>query len=137
MKTFLSSICFIFTGVVYASYSDSISVDTTVEEKALIQVEKIPEFDGGIEALYKYLGENIVYPEAAKKDSIQGRVILQFIVNADGSIQDVVVVKSSGNSLLDEEAIRLVSAMPKWIPGEQSGKPVRVRYTLPIVFKIN
>lgn len=136
MKTILCIICFTFMGFVYAS--DSLSVDTTDDEKLMIHiVESVPEFDGGIEALYKFLGENIVYPEAAKKDSIQGRVILQFIVDRDGSIQDVVVVKSSGNSLLDEEAIRLVSAMPKWIPKKEKGQPVRSKYTLPIVFKIN
>lgn len=136
MKTFLSSICFILAGFVYAS--DTLSVKTTnKEDMHFTVVESVPEFAGGIEALYKYLGENIVYPEAAKKDSIQGRVILQFIVNADGSIQDVVVVKSSGNSLIDTEAIRVVSAMPKWIPRKEKGQPVRSKYTLPIVFKIN
>ena len=136
MKTFLSIICFILAGVVYAS--DSLYTKTNNKEDMLITiVESVPEFDGGIEALYKYLGENIVYPEVAKKDSIQGKVILQFIVDSDGSIRDVVVVKSSGNSLIDTEAIRVVRAMPKWIPKKEKGQPVRSKYTLPIIFKIN
>ncbi len=128
-------LCFCFSGLMYAS--DSLSVSASDDEIVFIEVEKSPEFKGGIQGLYQYLGETIVYPDSAKKALIQGRVILQFIINIDGAVQEVVVVRSSGNTLLDDEAVRVVRLMPKWIPGEQSGKPVRVKYTLPVVFKLN
>ena len=89
-----------------------------------------------MEALIKYLSENIKYPEDAKKDGAEGRVICQFTVNKDGSISDVEVVRSSGNESLDQEARRVVQSMPHWKPGLQRSKPVRVRYTIPITFKL-
>lgn len=101
-----------------------------------VAVEKNPEYPGGIQALYEFLGNKIVYPSGAKEAGIQGRVICQFVVNKDGSIVDIVVVKGVDRDL-DEEAIRVIKLMPKWTPGQQSGKKVRVKYTLPIVFKIN
>ena len=76
------------------------------------------------------------YPEEAQKLGIQGRVICQFVVNKDGSIVDVEVVRSSGDPLLDNEAIRVIRSMPKWKPGKQRGKPIRVKYTLPVNFRL-
>lgn len=98
-------------------------------------VENQPEFPGGTSALMQYLSNNIQYPEASQEKGVQGRVVVQFIVNKDGSISDPVVARSVDPNL-DKEALRLVSSMPKWKPGIQRGKPVRVRYTLPVAFKL-
>ncbi len=83
----------------------------------------------------QYLSKNIKYPTIAQENGVQGRVIVQFVVNKDGSIVDPVVARSV-DPYLDKEAIRVVSSMPKWKPGMQRGKPVRVRYTLPVAFKL-
>jgi protein TonB len=96
-------------------------------------VQKPPTFPGGTEALYKFLSKEIVYPASAIEEGVKGRVICQFVVNTDGSIVDVVVVKGV-DPRLDNEAIRVIKLMPKWTPGENNTKKVRVKYTLPIVF---
>ena len=108
------------------------------EEEAVIfvVVESMPEFPGGQQALFKYLAENVKYPVIAQENGIQGRVICQFVVNKDGSIVDVVAVRSSGEPSLDKEAIRVIQSMPKWKPGKQRGKPVRVKYTVPVNFRL-
>ncbi|MCQ2348584.1 MAG: energy transducer TonB [Paludibacteraceae bacterium] len=98
-------------------------------------VENNPEFPGGTQAMMKYLSENIKYPVIAQENGIQGRVICQFVVNKDGSIVDINVVRSVDPSL-DKEAIRVIKSMPKWKPGKQRGKPVRVKFTLPVVFRL-
>ncbi|MCQ2311439.1 MAG: energy transducer TonB [Paludibacteraceae bacterium] len=98
-------------------------------------VENNPEFPGGTAAMMKYLSENIKYPVIAQENGIQGRVICQFVVNKDGSIVDINVVRSVDPSL-DKEAIRVIKSMPKWKPGMQRGKPVRVKFTLPVVFRL-
>lgn len=99
-------------------------------------VEDMPEFPGGQQALLKYLSDHIKYPSICRENNIQGRVVLQFIVNKDGSIVDVEVIKPV-NPSLDKEAVRVVSTMPKWKAGSQRGKPVRVKYTLPVNFRLN
>ena len=86
-------------------------------------------------ACLKYLSQNIKYPVMAQENGIQGRVIVQFVVNSDGSIVDPVVVRSVDPSL-DREALRVIQSMPKWKPGQQRGKAVRVRYTVPVTFKL-
>lgn len=98
--------------------------------------DESPEFPGGMEGLYKYLAENIHYPEQAKTDQIQGRVFITFVVEKDGSISDAKVIRGIGGGC-DEEALRVVNAMPKWTPGKQLGEPVRVQFHLPIVFKLS
>lgn len=98
--------------------------------------ETMPEFKGGVNALLKYLSNNIKYPKTAEKAGIQGRVVVQFVVDKDGSIEDTKVV-SSVDPELDKEALRVVNAMPNWKPGRQDGKPVRVKYTVPIMFRLN
>lgn len=98
-------------------------------------VEQMPSFPGGEEALSKFLSSNIKYPSMALENNIQGRVVLTFVVNKDGSIVDPEIIKPVDPSL-DKEAIRVVKAMPKWTPGKQRGKPVRVKYTLPVLFRI-
>ncbi len=102
----------------------------------MAQVDVRPEFPGGDMAMFKYLMENITYPEDAVKDSIQGKVNVSFVVTANGSIDDIEVRKSISPSL-DEEAIRVVKSMPKWKPGEKGGKKVSCQYMLPITFKLN
>ena len=98
-------------------------------------VEQQPEFPGGTAALGQYLGKNLRYPAAAQRANISGRVFISFVVNTDGSIQDVQVLKGLGFGT-DEEAQRVVKGMPKWRPGKQSGRPVRVKYNLPINFTL-
>ena len=94
-----------------------------------------PEYEGGMEALYKYLAENIQYPEQAKSDGIQGRVLIRFVVMNDGSIVNVEVAKGIGGGC-DEEAVRVVKGMSKWKPAIYEGKTVNVNYALPITFKL-
>lgn len=116
-------------------------VPAKIQTKAIVAdsvydvVEVQPEFPGGMEALFKYLAENISYPEQAKKDGVQGRVFVRFIIEADGSVTGAKVLRGIGGGC-DEEAMRVVEAMPKWKPGMQSGKPVRVQFNLPITFKL-
>jgi len=104
-------------------------------EVVFMVVESMPSFPGGDAALFKYLGDNIKYPVIAQESGIQGRVICQFVVNRDGSIVDIEVVRSVDKSL-DAEAVRVISKMPKWTPGKQRGKTVRVKYTLPVNFRL-
>lgn len=98
-------------------------------------VEVMPVFPGGMSALMKYLGENIKYPEEAKKKNMQGRVYVAFIVNQDGSISDTRIIRGA-SPLLDAEALRVIGSMPKWKPGMQKGKAVRVQYSVPVVFSL-
>ena len=105
------------------------------ENKVFDVVEQMPSFPGGMGALMSWLGQNIKYPVIAAENGVQGRVIVQFVVEKDGSITDVKVAKSVDPSL-DKEAARVVSAMPKWTPGKQNGSAVRVKYTVPVTFKL-
>ncbi|MBO4851646.1 MAG: energy transducer TonB [Prevotella sp.] len=98
-------------------------------------IEQQPSFPGGSLALFDFLRENTKYPEQAKKDSIEGRVVLSFVVETDGSITDPKVVRGV-HPLLDEEALRVAKLMPKWEPGYQNGNPVRVKYNIPVTFKL-
>lgn len=99
-------------------------------------VEVMPQYPGGQIAMLKYIMENMKYPEQAMKKGIQGRVAVRFIVEKDGSISDVKPIHSV-HTLLDKEAVRVVKSMPKWSPGKQNGKPVRVQLIVPIMFKLN
>ena len=115
-----------------ASASSSDSDDDVI----FVVVETMPEFPGGQQAMMQFIGENLIYPPEAQKNGIQGRVICQFVVNKDGSIGDIKVIRSSGYMPLDNEAIRLIQSMPRWKPGLQRGKPVRVKYTVPVSFRL-
>lgn len=106
-----------------------------VELEVFNVVEKMPEFEGGVQNLLQFLKANITYPEEAKKNGTQGRVVVQFVVDKDGSITDAKIVKSV-SSELDAEALRVVKIMPKWTPGEQKGEKVRVKFTLPVQFQL-
>jgi len=98
-------------------------------------IEQMPTFPGGSEKLLKFISKNIIYPEKAKNEKIEGRVICKFIVNRDGSVSDILVVKSLDLSC-DAEAIRVLNLLPKFIPGMQDKIPVRVWYRLPVIFKL-
>ena len=98
-------------------------------------VEEMPDFPGGTQKLADYLAKNIKYPQMARESGIQGRVFISFVVEPDGSVSNVNVMRSLGGGC-DEEAVRVVKSMPKWKPGKQRGKPVRVSYILPVNFKL-
>ena len=111
-------------------------VPPAVEETKIFEVvEQMPSFPGGDAALMQFLSKNIKDPVVAEENGIQGRVIATFVVERDGSITDVKVVKSVDPSL-DKEAIRVLKSMPKWIPGKQNGSAVRVKYTVPVTFRL-
>lgn len=105
------------------------------EEKVFEIVEQPPSFPGGESAMYEWLSKNINYPVIAQENNIQGRVTCLFVVGRNGEIEDVKVVRGVDPSL-DKEAIRVIKSMPKWIPGRQGGNAVKVRYTLPVQFRL-
>ena len=96
----------------------------------------MPEYPGGVSAMMAFVQENMKYPEDAKIDGKEGRVLCSFIIDKEGAVTEVRVARSSGTQSLDDEAVRVVSLMPKWEPGKVEGKPVRVRYIIPIVFRL-
>lgn len=108
-------------------------VGEEAEEAPYTVVEQMPEFPGGESALMKYLSTSIKYPRIATENGVQGKVFVQFVVDKNGSISNVKVVRGV-DSALDAEALRVVKSMPKWIPGKQNGETVRVSYTIPINF---
>ncbi|MBQ5888342.1 MAG: energy transducer TonB [Bacteroidaceae bacterium] len=117
--------------------TEVIYVEPEVEEEEIFDVvEENPEFPGGTAALMKYFKDNIKYPRVSRDNNSQGKAFVRFTVNSDGSIQDVKVIKSSGDIYLDKEAIRVIEAMPKWKPGRQLGKAVRVKFVLPVNFRL-
>ena len=109
--------------------------EEVVEEQIFTIVEEMPSFPGGEAAMMKYLANSIKYPAIAKDANIQGTVYVTFVVNEKGEVKDVKVLRSIGGGT-DEEAIRVVQNMPKWKPGKQRGKPVKVQYNLPIRFTL-
>ena len=117
---------------------DRTATAESVSDEAVdyMYVERLPQFpNGGQSALRRYLSTHIKYPDAALAKGIQGCVVCQFIINRDGSVADVRIVQGV-DAALDKEATRVLSAMPRWEPGMQQGKPVRVRFTLPIMFRL-
>ena len=106
-----------------------------VATKVFDVVEEMPSFPGGNGALMSYLNSNVKYPVVAQENGVQGRVIISFVVERDGSISDVKVARSVDPSL-DREAQRVVKSMPRWTPGKQNGQTVRVKYTVPVVFRL-
>jgi TonB family protein len=109
---------------------------TSYEDTVYQIVEQMPQYTGGEEAMMKYVAENIKYPQAAKDKNISGRVFVSFVIEKDGSVSNVKVVRGIGGGC-DEEAARVIKEMPKWKPGMQKGKPVRVNYMMPIFFKLD
>ncbi len=106
-----------------------------IENKVFDVVEQMPSFPGGTSALMSYLNSNVKYPVVAQENGVQGRVVISFVVEKDGSITDVQVVKSVDPSL-DREASRVVRSMPRWNPGKQNGQAVRVKYDVPVSFRL-
>jgi TonB family protein len=109
----------------------------TSDEPVYTIVEEMPEFPGGIRACYKYISEQVKYPELARELAIGGKVFLKFMLDEQGDIVSCDVVKSSGFQPLDEEAMRVVRSMPRWSPGKQNGRSVKVYFNLPIIFHID
>ena len=115
----------------------AVEPEPEIEDDTPFQVvEDQPEFPGGTAALMEYLRKNIKYPSICRENNIQGKVIVTFIVNRDGSIVEPEVIKAV-NPSLDKEALRVISGMPNWKPGKQRGKAVRVRYSVPVNFRLN
>ena len=127
-----------FPAISDAVTSESIEKNDTLkdnEEEPYTAVEQMPQFPGGPSELMKYISANLRYPEDAKRDKTEGRVIARFTVKKDGSIGDVNIVRGVSPSL-DAEAVRVLSGMPRWEPGMQNGKAVPTLYTVPVVFRI-
>jgi protein TonB len=109
--------------------------EEVVEEQIFLVVEEMPSFPGGEKEMYRYIGKNIEYPRMAKESGISGRVFVTFVVEKDGRVTDVKVLRGIGGGC-DEEAVRVIKSMPRWKPGKQRGKPVRVQYRMPIKFTL-
>ena len=127
----LSVLAILFTANTTAMAQNNKTAKDKVYEKA----EVMPEFPGGEQAMIDFVAKNVTYPKEAMEKEISGRVLVGFIVEKDGSITKTEVAKGIGGGC-DEEALRVVKAMPKWKPGKQDGKPVRVHFLLPISFKL-
>lgn len=111
-------------------------VDSPVNDSVYSIVEEMPKFPGGENAMMKFISENVTYPQEARDKNISGRVFVSFVVEKDGSVNEVKVIRGV-DKILDDEAVRVVKAMPKWTPGKQKGEAVRVNYNLPIFFKLS
>lgn len=119
--------------ITVVGYGEQKSADTSGQVFAI--VEKMPQFPGGEKAINEFISKTLQYPVIAQENGIQGKVVCSFIINQDGSVTDAEVVSGVDPSL-DREALRIVSAMPKWTPGTQRGKAVRVKYTMPVTFTL-
>lgn len=126
------------TDVYWVDIQEVDIAETDSTDEVFWVVDQRPEYPGGEAALMEYLRSNLQYPENCKKNKVQGRVLISFVVNKDGSIVEPAVVKSAGPAgvELDVEALRVVSSMPAWTPGMQNGEAVRVQYTIPVVFQL-
>ena len=111
------------------------NVDEANDEQPFSYVEQMPVFPEGQQAMYKFISDNLQYPEIAKQNGISGQVILQFVVSSDGTIKNAKVMRGIGGGC-NEEALRILNAMPKWNPGKHNGRAVPVMFTLPIKFVI-
>lgn len=134
MKWLTLSFC-LFLGSFSVFAQESTNAGEANSEKVFRVVEQMPEFPGGMKALIEFMRTNIRYSSSGMENDIQGRVIVEFIVDKSGELRDFKVVRSI-DPYLDAEAIRFCKSMPKWNPGKQRGKAVNVKYTLPILFKL-
>lgn len=134
-KRFLITFSALIAAIILFQPNTDIMAQTKkkAEKKIFTMVDETAEFPGGMRAMQTYLASSIHYPDSAKKSNVQGKVILQFIVNKDGSISDVDIMRNLPGGC-GEEARRVVLAMPKWKPGLMNGQPVDMYYTLPITF---
>ena len=101
------------------------------------KVDKQPKFPGGMASLQSYINRNIKYPQISRENNSQGRAIIRFIIDSNGTVISPQVVRSSGDCNLDMEAVRVIESMPKWKPGKHKGKPVRVLFTFPVIFRLS
>lgn len=107
----------------------------SVDEEVFVVVEEQAEFPGGLDSMYAYIQKNLKYPEKAKAEGIEGRVFVQFVIEKDGSISNILIKRAIGGGC-EEAAVEMIKNMPKWKPGKQKGKPVRFQFTLPIKFEL-
>lgn len=105
------------------------------DSEILTFAEQMPEYPNGMDSMMRFIQKNLSYPDKAKKDSIQGKIIVQFVVSKTGAIEDIKIIKSLSKES-DEEVMRVVSIMPRWNPGKQNGKAVSVRFVLPVIFRL-
>ena len=123
------------TEVIEEYVAPVIEEDEVVEQEIFQIVEEMPEYPGGDKKLLEYVAKSVKYPQIARESGIQGRVFVNFVIEPDGSVSNVKVLRGIGGGC-DEEAMRVIKSMPKWKPGKQRGKAVRVTYTLPVNFKL-
>jgi len=129
MKRIFFFLCLAAIGLCVPAYGES-------NEQVFDVVETMPSFPGGQQALFYYIATHITYPQEALEQGLEGRPVCKFVINRDSTISDIELVRSCGTKSLDDEAIRVISEMPKWNPGMQNGEAVRTRYTLPVPFRI-
>jgi protein TonB len=137
-KLFFTTALFFSISTLFASNNliDSVTHAHNTDDSIIIcDKEVMPSFPGGVTALYKFIRDNLNYPEEAVKQKLEGKVYVKFYVDTDGSVKEPVVLKDGVGGGCAEEAIRIVNSMPKWNPGFQKGKPVKVYFTLPLSFK--
>lgn len=135
MKKIFTLVIFLAAAMVAGAQAPAVTGGDN-DDPVFTVVEQEPEFAGGIEALYQYIATNVKYPEKAKASKINGRVLVSFVIEKDGSISNI-KVKQCPDEALCEEAMRVVRAMPRWKPGMVKGKKVRAQYVLPINFTLN
>lgn len=137
-KTILLALACGLATIVSAQAPQSPIPEKNTSSQIFTVVEKQPEYPGGMESLYQFIAANINYPEACKEQKISGKVYVTFVIEEDGSISNIRVLRDPDpEGRLGEEAMRVVSLMPKWKPGAQRGKAVRVQYNLPVNFTLN
>ena len=135
MKKIIPVVAILFLTLNLQAQNKEVQNQKTDDNTVYKKVETMPEFPGGENGLFKFIQENVQYPEQAKKDSISGKVFVSFVVSKTGEVKDVAVLRGVRPDL-DNEAIRVVKAMPKWKPGMDKGKAVNVQYNLPIKFNL-
>ncbi|WP_296705707.1 energy transducer TonB [Algoriphagus sp.] len=135
MKTYAKPIILTTLTLLMSFYIGAVDVNAQTSEGVLMEMEVMPEYPGGMEAMFKYIGDNLKYPASAKEKGIEGTVVVKFIVNKDGSISDTEILRGIGGGC-DEESLRIVNSFPSWKPGENEGEKVRAQMRLPIRYKL-
>lgn len=135
MKRVLLILALLFTYVMVNAQSNTGTKEKTSNEKIYDVVEMPPSFPGGQAALLAWIASHVNYPQKAMESRIEGRIIVGFVIECDGSVSQAKIIRSV-DPLLDDEAIRVVMGMPKWTPGRQNGKNVRVKYNVPVNFRL-
>ncbi len=126
---------YLFTIVLLLSFIGSVSAQSPID-KETISIDEMPVFPGGSEGLRDYLSKNIKYPKESKLQGHSGRVVVEFIIDKKGNVTETKIASSPGFFLLEQEALRIINAMPKWKPGKDKGKKVIVKFQLPIKFTL-